>query len=64
MNWKYLIEGTEFTTNFITDHQALTSLMKKKISSKRLLRWIEDLSMIGIEISHINGEKNNVVDTL
>lgn len=63
-HWRHYLVGSAFDVSVLTDHQALLALMKTKVASKRIMRWIEDLSMIGVHISHVKGGENVIADGL
>ena len=63
-HWKHYIEGAELESLFKTDHAALKNIFTRKTAAKRVHRWIEELSMLGISIEYEKGTDNIVADEL
>lgn len=51
-------------TIILTDHHALTFLKQCRLTSGRLTRWTLALQEYNLEITHIPGRQNLIVDTL
>src|SRR5215212_5107059 len=57
-----MLLGTKFT--IVTDYKPLTFLKTNNITSKRHLRWNEQIQSYDFDIMHISGEKNILADYL
>lgn len=62
MKFRIFILGTELT--IITDHKALTFLMKSRLLSGRLSRWVLLIQQFRFKIVHGPGRLNTVADIL
>ena len=63
-HFKYYLYGKPFTV--ITDHRALLSIMREKMSNKsynsRLARWVDQLLPFDFSIDHLLGTKMGLMD--
>lgn len=60
--FRVYLESDKFL--ILTDHSALTFLMKQKHANQRLIRWQIVLNGLDFEIQHIKGKLNVVPDAL
>lgn len=58
----WLVMGSKYLTKVYTDHEALLSILQKGNAKGRIAAWQYKLSEFDLEIVHIPGKKNVVVD--
>src|SRR5258705_7711302 len=60
--FEHRLLGVKFT--IVTDHMALRTLLNRKLTNQRQIRWVETINMFDFEIEHIAGTDNVLADTL
>ncbi len=61
-NFHHYLWGTRFTV--VTNHQPLTSIVKRKTKSPRMNRWILEMREYNYFIQYVKGKDNFVADHL
>ena len=61
-NFHHYLWGSKFS--IFTDHQPLTSILKRKTKSPRMSRWIIEMREYTYDIKYLKGKHNVVADSL